>query len=138
MFMPCVIFTANYRTHHNIFTGLRGRDQLKLLLTGPQQQVPALYFRTVTGAQQGEAMDRSVPIPRFCLVRQNAKQDRLANLQGDFQLAPDRRFIATIFIGHYLDYVQLILVCLSLTRNTWNRGGQYHPAQRSCPACHAG
>src|ERR1700694_881038 len=73
-----VICTANYRTYDHIFTRFGGSGQVELLLAYTQEQVPALHFGPVARSQKGEAMDRSVAVPRFCLARRNSQQDLLS------------------------------------------------------------
>jgi hypothetical protein len=78
-----VIFTANHRAHHFIFARLVRGSQKELLRAWLEQQAPSLYFRPVLGSQQGEAMYRSVAIPRFSSARGYAQKYLFASGQCD-------------------------------------------------------
>ena len=60
-----MILTANDGANHHVFAGLRRRRQRKLLNAGLEQQIPTGNSGAVFGAQQGEAMNGTVPIPRL-------------------------------------------------------------------------
>src|SRR3984893_19545372 len=78
-----VIFAANHGAHHFIVARLVRGTQKELLRAWLEQQAPSLYFRPVLGSQQGEAMYRSIAIPRFCSARGYAQKYLFSSGQCD-------------------------------------------------------
>src|SRR5579863_211396 len=63
-----MIFTANHGTDHFVRARLGGSGEQKFLRPGLEEQVPPIHPGAVLGSQQGEAMNRTVAIPRFSPV----------------------------------------------------------------------
>jgi hypothetical protein len=78
-----VIFTANHGADYFIVARLIRGSQKELLRAWLEQQAPSLYFRPVLGSQQGEAMYRSIAIPRFSSARGYAQKYLFSSGQCD-------------------------------------------------------
>src|SRR6266700_6015047 len=80
-----MIFTANHCADHFVLARLVGGRELEFLLAGLEEQVPPVDPGPVLGSQQGEAMNRTVAIPRFAFVRRHAQEQLLARLDHDLR-----------------------------------------------------
>jgi hypothetical protein len=61
----------------------------------------------VLGAQQGKPMDRAIAVPRLPFARDNAQQDRLSGLDGDFRMAHSGYLEMAVFIGQHFNHARL-------------------------------
>ena len=93
-----VIFTANHGAHHFIVARLVRGSQKELLHAWLEQQAPSFYFRPVLGSQQGEAMYRSVAIPRFSSARGYAQKYLFSSGQCDLWTSRSAYLIPTVLV----------------------------------------
>src|SRR5262249_47573126 len=102
-----MVFTANYGTYHFILARFVRSGEEELLLTWLEQQVPSFHSGSILGSQQGEAMYRSVAIPRFTPVRGYPQEHLLACLDRDFRGMQPSHLIAAVSISSNLNDMRL-------------------------------
>src|SRR5579863_4428581 len=94
-----VVFTPNYGADHDIFARLRRSREVKLLGPGDEEQAPSVYFGAILGAQQGEAMNRSITIPGFASSSCNPEKHLFAGLDGDLGRAQPGHLVTAVAVG---------------------------------------
>src|ERR1700745_2022256 len=75
-----MVFTADNRTDGFVLARLIRRGKQKFLRARLEEQVPPIDFAVILGAQEREAVNRSVTIPRFTLARGDPKDELFSRL----------------------------------------------------------
>jgi hypothetical protein len=102
-----VVFTANHSADHYIFPRVgRGRKS-KLLQPWLKQQIPSLNLGSILGSEQGEAVDRSVSIPRFAPASGYSQNYWLSSLDRYLGSAFAGDLISAVAVGKNLDDMNL-------------------------------
>src|SRR5260370_36950245 len=127
-----VTFTANHGAHHSIVARLVRGSQKELLRARLEQQVPSLYFRPVPGSQQGEAMYRSIAIPRFSSARGHAQKHLFSSGQCDLRTSRAAYFIAAGLVRQQFYYADLS-VNRQRAKDPGSRGDSQEPTTSECP-----
>src|ERR1700736_3142722 len=102
-----VILTANHGAHHFIVARLVRSSQKELLRAWLEQQAPSLDFRPILGSQQGEAMYRSIAIPRFSSARGYAQEYLFSSGQCDLWSSCAAYLIPAILVRQQINNADL-------------------------------
>src|SRR5579864_5681845 len=98
-----MFFAANYRANDFVMARFGGSGKEKLLLSGLEEQVPTVHSGSILGSQQGEAMDGTIPIPRFRSSGRDPQKDLFARLDRDLGNALPGDLITAVAVGGELD-----------------------------------
>ena len=107
-----MIFAANYSANHNVLPRFGRSRQNEFLLARLKQQIPSLHLASILGPQQGEAVDRSIPVPRLAPASRHSQKYLLASLDGDLRSALPSDLITAVAVGQQLDDMSLRRSCL--------------------------
>src|SRR5258708_683255 len=98
-----MVFTANHGADHHVLARFGGGGEPELLIARLEQKVPSFHLGSIFGSQQGEAMDRSIPVPRFAAASGHSEKHFLARLHGDLRSTLSGYLIAAVAVGQQLD-----------------------------------
>src|SRR5579863_3124210 len=98
-----VVFTANHSADDDVLARFRRSDEMKLLRSGLEEQIPSLNFGSVLGAQKSETMNRSIAIPGFASASRHVQGHRFAGLDGDLRRALPGDLVAAVAVGKQLN-----------------------------------
>ena len=72
---------------------------MKFLRPGPKEQAPAFNFSAILGAQQREAVNRSIAIPGLASSSRDSQKHRFAGFDGDFGRTLPSYLVAAVAVG---------------------------------------
>src|SRR5260370_6001907 len=98
-----MFFAANYRANDFVLARFGGSGKEKLLLPGLEEQVPTVHSSSILGSQQSEAMDGTIPIPRFRAAGRDPQKHLFARFHRDLGNMLARDLVAAVTVGGELD-----------------------------------
>src|ERR1700747_834660 len=98
-----MVFTANHCTDNFVRPRFVGSGEREFLFPGLKEQVPSVNPGPVLGSQQGEAMDRTIAIPRFTAVSRHTQKHWLPPPDGDLRSTLTGDLVTAVAVGGYLD-----------------------------------
>src|SRR5271170_8002030 len=99
-----MVFAADNCTYHFVLARVAGSGEVKFLLSRFEQQIPPVHSGSILSPQNGEAMNRSIPIPGLASARGNSEKDLLSRLHRDLGSALAGNLVPAVTIGDDLDH----------------------------------
>ena len=109
-----MVFTANYSANYYVLPWFEWSCKLEFLLAGLEKQVPSFHSRSILASQQGEAVNRSVPVPGFASARSYSQKHLFSGLDCNLRSALSGNLVAAVAVGQHLDDVRLGAAGLSI------------------------